>query len=73
MKLQIITLALLGMSAVNNVQAQESKRGPYETYKFFDNWFISAGGGVNLYEGEEDNQGKLGKRLAPTWDLSLGK
>lgn len=73
MKLQIITLALLGMSAVNNVQGQESKRGPYETNKFFDNWFISAGGGMNLYEGEEDNQGKFGKRLAPTWDFSLGK
>ncbi|MGL4806907.1 MAG: OmpA family protein, partial [Bacteroidales bacterium] len=73
MKLQIITLALLSMSAVNNIQAQKSKRGPYETNKFFDNWFISAGGGMNLYEGEEDNQGKFGKRLAPTWDISLGK
>lgn len=73
MRLQVITLALLSIGAVTKINAQESKRGPYETNKFFDNWYISAGGGVNLYEGEEDNQGKLGKRLAPTWDLSLGK
>lgn len=73
MKLQVITLALLSIGAVTKINAQESKGGPYETNKFFDNWYSSAGGGINLYEGEEDNQGKLGKRLAPTWDLSLGK
>lgn len=73
MNKQKTLVVALCIGAASTLNAQESKRGPYETNKFFDNWFISAGGGVNLYEGEEDNQGKLGKRLAPTWDFSLGK
>lgn len=56
-----------------NAQNSESKRGPYETNKFFDNWFLSIGGGVNLYEGENDEDGKFGKRLAPAMDFSVGK
>ena len=51
----------------------QSKRGPYVTNRFFDNWFITAGGGVQVYMGENDSYGSLGKRLAPALDISLGK
>lgn len=51
----------------------QSKRGPYVTNRFFDNWFITAGGGVQVYIGENDSYGSLGKRLAPALDISLGK
>ena len=51
----------------------QSKRGPYLTNRFFDNWFITAGGGVQVYMGENDSYGSLGKRLAPALDISLGK
>ncbi|MBE6229260.1 MAG: OmpA family protein [Bacteroidales bacterium] len=51
----------------------QSKRGPYVTNRFFDNWFITAGGGVQVYMGENDSYGSFGKRLAPALDISLGK
>jgi hypothetical protein len=51
----------------------QSKRGPYVTNRFFDNWFISAGGGLQVYMGENDSYGSFGKRLAPALDISLGK
>lgn len=50
-----------------------TERGPYMTNKFFDNWFISVGGGVNYYMGEDFNKGDFTDRLAPALDVSLGK
>lgn len=44
-----------------------------ETNRFWSNWFISAGGGVNLYFGDHDKQVKFGKRLAPAVDVAIGK
>ncbi len=51
----------------------ESKRGPYLTNRFFDNWFISIGGGAQVYIGEKDWYGPFDKRLAPSLDVSAGK
>ena len=48
-------------------------RGPYETNRFFDNIFVGVAGGVNLYFGENDSEGKFGKRLAPALDIHVGK
>ncbi len=53
--------------------AQGGERGPYLTNRFFDNWFISAAGGANMYMGEWDRRADLGKRLAPALDVSAGK
>ena len=44
-----------------------------ETNRFWSNWFVSAGGGVNLYFGDHDKQVKFGKRLAPAIDVAIGK
>jgi outer membrane protein OmpA-like peptidoglycan-associated protein len=43
-------------------------RGPYETNRFGDNWFIGAGGGVNVFlnDGYKTN-------IGPSVDASLGK
>ena len=43
-------------------------RGPYETNKFGDNWFIGAGGGVNVLL----NEG-YGIAVAPSIDANVGK
>ena len=51
----------------------ENVKGPYVTNGFWDNWFISAGGGVQVYFGDDDSHGSLGKRLAPALDISAGK
>ena len=48
-------------------------RGPYETNRLFDNIFVGVAGGINLYFGEHDSQGKFGKRLAPALDIHVGK
>lgn len=50
-----------------------TERGPYMTNRFFDNWFIMVGGGVNYYIGGNFNEGDFGDRLAPALDVSLGK
>jgi outer membrane protein OmpA-like peptidoglycan-associated protein len=46
-------------------------RGPYETNRFGDNWFISVGGGINSYW----NEGMAVKdmKIAPSIDANFGK
>ncbi|MEF9931839.1 MAG: hypothetical protein RR770_06025, partial [Bacteroidales bacterium] len=50
-----------------------SKRGTYQTNKFFNNFFIGVAGGVNMYEGADDNAFGIEKRLAPAIDAYVGK
>lgn len=72
-----MALAALFLTAAINVNAQENGnrdefgnivRGPYETNRFGDNWFIGAGGGVNFFI--EDG---FGAKVAPSLDVNLGK
>lgn len=66
-------LLLIVLFVTMGAVAQDGKRGPYLTNKFFDNWFISAGGGVGVYFGEDDQQGSFGKRIAPAFNVAVGK
>jgi outer membrane protein OmpA-like peptidoglycan-associated protein len=70
-------LAAVALTASPAVNAQENGnrdengkvvRGPYETNRFVDNWFIGAGGGVNVFlnDGYKTN-------IGPSVDASLGK
>jgi outer membrane protein OmpA-like peptidoglycan-associated protein len=70
-------LAAVALTASPAVNAQENGnrdengkvvRGPYETNRFGDNWFIGAGGGVNVFlnDGYKTN-------IGPSVDASLGK
>ena len=66
--------------AISSVNAQVIKgeeaqtlRGPYETNRLFDNIFIGAAGGVNLYQGEQDHTMSLKDRLAPSYQGYIGK
>ena len=43
-------------------------RGPYETNRFGDNWFIGAGGGINIFLNEGYNV-----RIGPSVDAGFGK
>ena len=43
-------------------------RGPYETNRFGDNWFIGIGGGVNLFWNEGYNV-----KIGPSVDANFGK
>ncbi|NCB18511.1 MAG: hypothetical protein EOM61_02690 [Bacteroidia bacterium] len=72
-KFLIFSIMLFSVAAMAQEQTQANKFGPYLTNKFFDNWFISAGGGVQVLYGEHDNVASFGKRFAPAIDISLGK
>lgn len=70
-------LAAVALTASPSASAQENGnrdengkivRGPYETNRFVDNWFIGAGGGVNLFM----NDGYKNK-VGPSLDVSAGK
>ncbi len=75
MKNKILTLTLLLFTVASFAQEQQKggHYGPFLTNKFFDNWFISAGGGVQVMYGEHDTKAKFSNRLAPAIDVSLGK
>ena len=70
-------LAAVALTASPAVNAQENGnrdeygkvvRGPYETNRFGDNWFIGAGGGINVFlnDGYKTN-------IGPSLDAGLGK
>ncbi len=73
-----IALAAVALAASPVVNAQENGnrdengkvvRGPYETNRFGDNWFIGVGGGVNMFWTE----GYQIKNVGPSIDASIGK
>lgn len=72
----ITAFAVMGLFPSNGQAQQTTIRETREGTdfligKFWDNWFISAGGGVNLYIGDYNKD--LGKHLTPSFDLSVGK
>ena len=73
-------LVAVSLTASPAVNAQENGnrdengkivRGPYETNRFGDNWFIGVGGGINMLwnEGEPD----ASMVISPSIDANLGK
>ena len=70
-------LAAVLMAAPVSVSAQENGnrdeygkvvRGPYETNRFGDNWFIGAGGGINVFLNEGYDV-----KIGPSLDAYFGK
>ena len=43
------------------------------TNKFWSNWYISAGGGAQMYFGDHDKQMAFGDRVVPSAQISIGK
>lgn len=74
MAVAICAVAVSSASAqvVRGNEAQ-TKRGPYETNRFFDNVFIGVAGGVNYYMGENDSKMDFQDRLAPAVQAYVGK
>lgn len=65
-----VALAAFPFSA-SAQQEQQTKKGPYVTNGFWDNWFISAGAGIQTPFDRTDNNG--GSDITPAFDFSLGK
>ncbi len=73
-------LLAVSLTASPAVMAQENGnrdengkvvRGPYETNRFGDNWFIGAGGGINVFWSEGLDAENL--KIAPSIDFNFGK
>ena len=70
----VAALSVINLSTLNAQTVSESEnRFKTETNRFFDNWFISAGGGAQVYFGDNDSKADFGKRIAPALDIAVGK
>lgn len=54
------------------VEKEGSWRG-FVTNRFWDNWFISIGGGGQVYFGEHNHHNRFWNRVTPAYDFSVGK
>lgn len=55
------------------VQYNDPKGYSVQTNTFWHNWFVSVGGGAQVYFGDHDKQMKFFDRLAPNLDIAVGK
>lgn len=76
----LITMCALALSpAFAQTSTMEEKveysedKFKVETNRFWSNWFITVGGGAQIYFGDHDKQSKFGDRLAPALDVMVGK
>lgn len=53
--------------------AYDDSRHHVVTNSFWDNWFIGVAGGGNIFFGDHDKQMKFGDRIAPSFDVNIGK
>lgn len=70
------TFLVAALMAAGSIYAQtetNSNKYSVETNRFWNNWFISVGGGAQVYVGDGDSQGSFGKRIAPALDVAVGK
>lgn len=66
----LATFALLLVACTTFAQAG----GTYTSDNSFrNNWFVSVGGGLNMYFGDHDKQADFGDRLSPAIDVAVGK
>ena len=84
MNSKIYSVSLLFLSIVSTTFAQNTPKrdtviteidDKYKvvTNKFFDNWFIGAGGGAQFIFGDHDKQMQFKDRLTPAINVYLGK
>jgi outer membrane protein OmpA-like peptidoglycan-associated protein len=62
----------------SEVVTVEEMEIPVDRYRvitnyFWDNWFVSAGGGAQVLFGDQSSLGSFGKRIAPALNVSVGK
>lgn len=75
--LTVFAAGALSLSAQNSTieEKVEYSKDKYkvETNRFWSNWFISAGAGVNFGFTDHDKQADFGDRISPALDISVGK
>ncbi|MEY8685340.1 OmpA family protein [Bacteroides sp. AN502(2024)] len=61
------------MSVTENEAIQVQNKYQVVTNPFWSNWFFSVGGGAQVLYGNNDHIGKFKDRVAPTFNVSVGK
>ena len=69
----VLTPAFAQTTTVEEKVEYNSNKHKVETNSFWDNWFISAAGGGQIYFGDHDKQCKVIDRIAPAVDIAVGK
>ena len=71
----ILWAAGSAQAQANDIGSNEggSDKHKVETNRFWDNWFISVGGGAQMYFGDHNRQMSFGDRLSPALDIAVGK
>jgi len=59
--------------SADSVSRKVDKGAVIISNRFFDNWFIGAGAGAQMYFGDHDKQMKLSERLTPVYSGYVGK
>ena len=76
MKKILLTILIIAAATITTAYSQtvdSSENVQYIASKGGQNWFISIGGGGNIYFGEFDKHGSFGKRVSYAGKLSVGK
>ena len=68
-----VTLPLKAQVVEEVAVVQVQDKYPVITNSFWDNWFLSLGGGASVLMGDSDHAGSFGKRISPTLNVALGK
>ena len=58
---------------IEEFQYNDSKGYSVQTNTFWNNWFVSVGGGAQIYFGDHDKQMDFTDRLSPNLDVAIGK
>ncbi len=76
--LSIVCLAVGLAASAQSQDVEETvvyEANPHKviTNTFWNNWFVSVGGGAQVYFGDGDSQGAFEKRITPAFDVAVGK
>ena len=71
----ILWAAGSAQAQANNIDNNEGSGDKHkvETNRFWDNWFMSVGGGAQMYFGDHNRHMSFGDRLSPALDIAVGK
>lgn len=79
MKKNILLLILVFLTVTISSQEKEGislgagRNTTFVNNSFWDNWFVGAGAGANIYFGDKDANASFGKRMTVTPNFQLGK
>lgn len=65
-------IGAMAQGSENSDQNNKAMKGPYETNRFWNNWFIEFGVGPTVYLGGQNGK-DIKDRITPVFDLGVGK